>query len=87
MVYCAEVCSKELILFFFCCILKPKISGERKNIAMFEYGGGEFIAAAAHPVPLVLGAHEKGLRVHPFCGLRMRVGKSSWRITFGGIRI
>lgn len=54
---------------------------------MFEYGGGEFIAAAAHPVPLVLGAHEKGLRVHPFCGLRMRVGKSSWRITFGGIRI
>lgn len=53
---------------------------------MFEYGG-EFIAAAAHPVPSVLGAHEKGLRVHPFCGLRVRVGKSDLRITFGGIRI
>lgn len=42
--------SKELI--FFCYILNPNVSGERKNIAVIEYGS-ELIVAAAHMGPSI----------------------------------
>lgn len=45
-----ELHSKELI--FFCYILNPNVSGERKNIAVIEYGS-ELIVAAAHMGPSI----------------------------------
>lgn len=45
-----ELLSKELI--FFCYILNPNVSGERKNIAVIEYGS-ELIVAAAHMGPSI----------------------------------
>ena len=45
-----ELHSKELIFFFY--ILNPNVSGERKNIAVIEYGS-ELIVAAAHMGPSI----------------------------------
>lgn len=44
----------------------------------------ELITAVAHMVPSILGAHEKETRVHHFCGIRIKVSKNSFGITFGG---
>lgn len=53
---------------------------------MLKYDS-ESITAVAHMVPSVLGAHEKETRVHHFCGIRIKVSKNSFGITFGGKRI